>query len=145
MKTKILTTLATLALAVCVWALYYLHALWGAGPIRIGLQIAAALLMVWARITFGLRSFHFTANPTHGELITSGPFRFIRNPIYAAILLFAWAGISSKLTPLTTLIGLVILAMLLLRIFLEEKELTAHYPDYVAYARQTRRLIPFVL
>ncbi len=143
MATKILTTLATLALAFSVWALYRLHAIFGAGPITIGLQIAAALLMIWARITFGLRSFHFTANPTEGKLITSGPYRYMRNPIYAAILLFAWTGISTHLTTITALLGLVILSMLLLRIFLEEEELTAHYSEYAAYARQTTRLIPF--
>jgi len=141
---KALTTLATFILAIAIYGLYRIHALLGTGPITVGLQVAAALLMVWARITFGLRSFHFTANPTEGELITSGPFRHVRNPIYAAILLFSWTGISTNLTPLTALLGLLILAMLLVRIFYEERQLTAHYPEYAAYARNTRRLIPFI-
>ena len=59
-------------------------------------QIAAGVLMFWARRTFGRRSFHLTADPTEGGLVTSGPYRYIRHPIYASIILFAWAGIGSS-------------------------------------------------
>ena len=48
--------------------------------------------MVAARITFGRRSFHAAANPTEGGLVTTGPYAYIRHPIYAAILYFVWAG-----------------------------------------------------
>ena len=44
--------------------------------------------MVWARVAFGRRSFHFAANPTAGGLVTWGPYRFVRHPIYSSILLF---------------------------------------------------------
>jgi len=44
--------------------------------------------MLWARLTFGGRSFHAGANPTAGGVVTTGPYRFVRHPIYAAILYF---------------------------------------------------------
>ena len=34
----------------------------------ISLQAVAVLLLLWARITFGLRSFHVVADPTEGGL-----------------------------------------------------------------------------
>ncbi len=102
------------------------------------------MLMVWARLTFGLRSFHFTANPTEGELVTSGPFRYVRNPIYAAVLLFTWTGVATNFTLASALLGLLVLAMLLVRILCEEGELRAHYPEYADYARTTKRLVPFL-
>ena len=37
------------------------------------IQLGAIGLMVWARLTFGKRSFHASANPTAGGLVTSGP------------------------------------------------------------------------
>ena len=44
-------------------------------PAAIALQAIAAVLFVWARATFGLRSFHPAANPTEGGLVTTGPYR----------------------------------------------------------------------
>src|SRR5437867_12746354 len=67
-------------------------ALFSPNPLIIGAQVAAAALMVWARIAFGRRSFHATATPTAGGLVTSGPYRSIRHPIYTAGCLFSTAG-----------------------------------------------------
>ena len=66
--------------------------LFSVSPLVIAAQVAAAALMVWARATFGIRSFHATADPTEGGLVTSGPYRIIRHPIYTAVCLFTCAG-----------------------------------------------------
>ena len=66
--------------------------LFSPSPIIIALQAAAVLLMIWARIIFGRRSFHAVANPTGGGLVTNGAYRHIRHPIYASVCLFTWAG-----------------------------------------------------
>jgi len=50
------------------------------------IQVCAFALMVWARKTFGNRSFHASADPTEGGLVTTGPCRYFRHPIYAAVL-----------------------------------------------------------
>jgi protein-S-isoprenylcysteine O-methyltransferase Ste14 len=137
--------LATAGLAAAILVLYFRHNLFSASPVVIGLQGIAALLMVWARVTFGVRSFHAAANPTEGGLVTTGPYRFIRNPIYSAILLFAWAGIAAHVSLLTILLGAFIAIAIALRIACEEIFLRGHFPDYEAYARRTPRIIPFVL
>src|SRR6476646_11440277 len=85
--------LATMLLAVCVVLLVLRHSLFAANPSGIALQVLAALLMLWARLTFGMRSFHATANPTAGGLVSTGPYRYWRHPIYAAVLLFMWTGV----------------------------------------------------
>src|SRR5262245_36894731 len=64
-------------------------------PVPIAVQVAAGALMLWARLTFRVRSFHAGADPTPGGLVTTGPYRFVRHPIYTAILLFVWAGVAS--------------------------------------------------
>jgi protein-S-isoprenylcysteine O-methyltransferase Ste14 len=112
-------------------------------PITIGLQVLAALLMIWARITFGLRSFHAAANPTEGELVTRGPYGLVRNPIYAAVILFVWAGVGAHLGLASAALGLLVLGGMLVRIFSEERELRAHYKDaYAAYCQRVKRLVP---
>jgi protein-S-isoprenylcysteine O-methyltransferase Ste14 len=71
------------------------RAILSVSPLVIATQVASVLLAVWARVTFGRRSFHAAANPTEGGLVTSGPYHFIRHPIYTAICLFAATGVAA--------------------------------------------------
>jgi protein-S-isoprenylcysteine O-methyltransferase Ste14 len=102
-------------------------------------------LVLWARATFGMRSFHFAANPTQGELVTRGPYRYVRNPIYAGAWLIIWTGVAVHWSPVNAALGGVIAITLLIRIACEERLLRAAYPEYANYARKTARLIPFVI
>ncbi len=120
-------------------------ALFATGPLSIAIQVVAFLLMAWARIRFGGRSFHASAEATHGPLETGGPFAFVRNPIYAAILLFL-AGSLTAYPDLVHAGALGIAALgLFIRIRAEEVELSATYgAEYAAYCARVRRLVPFV-
>src|SRR5690242_6596343 len=145
MTTKQVSLLAVAVLVAAVLGLYFEKLLFADGVVGITLQVAAAALMLAARLTFGARSFHAGANPTEGGLVTGGPYRFIRHPIYAAILLFTWAGVSSHLAPLSVALAIVASAGVGVRIVCEERLVTAAYPEYADYARRTKRIIPFVL
>lgn len=142
---KSISIVATAILIACVLALLLRHSFFGRGPISITLQILGLLLVLWARLAFGMRSFHFAANPTEGPLITSGPYRYIRNPIYAAVWLASWTGIAVHWSLLHAFLGLAILAALIVKIFCEELLLRHKYPEYGEYAQRTARLIPFLL
>lgn len=132
-----------LALAAMVLLLYR-KSLLGIGPVSDTVQILAVILMLWARITFGRRSFHAIANPTSGGLVTSGPYKYLRHPIYAAILYFVWAGISVHFSLIDFLLGLAVTIGLFVRLLSEERLVTQQYPDYVTYAARTKRIIPFI-
>lgn len=113
-------------------------------PITITIQLCSIAFMIWARITFGFRSFHASANTTNGKLVTTGPYRWLRHPIYAAVIYFSWASVISY--PFMITIGAVILISggLYIRMILEEKALRLTYDDYPEYARHTKRIIPFI-
>jgi protein-S-isoprenylcysteine O-methyltransferase Ste14 len=143
-KEKLLSLAGFLAALAGIVYLALTRQLFGSGPVVLAVQVAAALLMIWARVTFGRRSFHATANPTAGGLVTSGPYRYWRHPIYAAILYFVWAGVLSHLSAGSIAAALVITAGLGARMFLEEKLLRREYPDYQEYSARTRRVIPFL-
>ena len=113
-------------------------------PLVIGAEAVAAALMVWARWTFGYRSFHAAANPTVGGLTTTGPYRFIRHPIYTAVLLFGWAGVLAHWSPINALLGALLLIGAIARMLCEERMLIAVYPEYRAYAQATKRVVPYV-
>src|SRR5881398_2225420 len=66
--------------------------LFSLSPLAISVQVLAFVLFLWGRIAFGRRSYHVVADPTEGGLVTGGPYRYIRHPIYAAFCLFVSAG-----------------------------------------------------
>jgi len=113
-------------------------------PAIIGIQVLSFFLMIWARITFKSRSFHLTADTTEGELVTSGPYRWLRHPIYAAVIYFGWACFISFPKTETLIAVIFITGGLFLRMLLEEKALIKTYPEYVEYSKQAKRLIPFI-
>jgi protein-S-isoprenylcysteine O-methyltransferase Ste14 len=125
--------------------LFFLKSIFAVEPVGITIQVLAVLLMLWARATFGVRSLHAAANPTSGGLVTNGPYRFIRHPIYAAILYFLGVGIASHLSWATFALGLVAIAASSVRIYSEERLIVERYPEYEEYAARTKRVIPFVI
>ncbi len=108
------------------------------------IQGMAFVLMLWARNTLGMRSFHLTANPSQGNLVTTGPYKLIRHPIYAAVCLFVWASVLAAPSLRTALFSTVVTVGAILRIICEERSLLESYPEYGRYSCQTKRMIPFV-
>jgi protein-S-isoprenylcysteine O-methyltransferase Ste14 len=108
------------------------------------IQLAAVALMVWARLTFGRRSFHPAPDVTGGGLVTTGPYRFIRHPIYTAACVFCWAGVLANITLVTLSAGALLLVGALIRILAEERLLVERYPEYRLYALRTQRMVPFL-
>jgi len=137
--------IAFVILLVAILALVYRHALFATHPAGIAVQVLAVLLMVWARLTLKWRSFQPMASPTQGELITTGPYRFVRHPIYAAILYFILIGLAFHLVLTNVILAAVALLALAIRIVSEERLLIAQYPEYQVYATRTKRVIPYIL
>lgn len=144
MNLKLVSVVAFILLALAIIYLFTVHRLFGHAPVAIALQVVAVLLMLWARITFGRRSFHAGANPTAGGLVTSGPYRYLRHPIYVAILLFTLTGVFSNWAPASAITGIFIIAAVFVRMLCEETLLRARYPEYAEYSRSAKRLVPFV-
>ena len=100
---------------------------------------------IWARHTIGANwSGRVTVKVDH-QLIQSGPYAFVRHPIYSGIL----TGVLGTALA-TNLIGLIIVGVLGAYFYysasVEEKNLTATFPTaYPAYRARTKMLIPFLL
>ena len=120
------------------------HALLSHSPVVIGIQVAAAGLVLWARITFGRRSFHAAANPTEGGLVTTGPYRHIRHPIYTAACLFGWAGVLANMSVVSVALGGLLILGAVMRMLTEERLVVQRYPAYRQYAQTTKRMVPYV-
>jgi protein-S-isoprenylcysteine O-methyltransferase Ste14 len=108
------------------------------------LQVGAIALMFWARLTFGMRSFNATANATEGKLVTHGPYRWFRHPIYAALIYF-FVGVALSYPFIDAILAIFLIILCLFsRMFLEEKSLLETYEEYADYCKSTKRVIPYV-
>jgi protein-S-isoprenylcysteine O-methyltransferase Ste14 len=113
-----------------------------------GLVITAGGLgfAVWARIHLGKNWSGSPAIRVGQKIIRSGPYRIVRNPIYAGILL----GVTGTALALGTVWALctipLLLAAFLLKIHVEEQFLLEEFgEEYLQYKREVRALIPFVI
>jgi protein-S-isoprenylcysteine O-methyltransferase Ste14 len=115
------------------------------GVVGVAVFATGIALAIWARIYLGRNWGMPTSQKADPELVTSGPYRFVRHPIYTGILI---GVVGTALV--TNLIGLIIAGVLAAYFFysasVEEKNLTATFPTaYPAYRTHTKMLIPFVL
>jgi protein-S-isoprenylcysteine O-methyltransferase Ste14 len=141
---KVISILGLVVMIGALIGLYKIGVLFTPQPIAIALQLIAVALMLWARVTFGRRSFHAAANPTAGGLVTTGPYRFIRHPIYTAVCLFGWGPIVVHLSLVSVGLGILLLLGALMRMVCEEQLVKQKYPEYVEYAEVTKRMIPYL-
>jgi len=86
------------------------------------------------------RSFSIMAETR--RLVTTGPYRFVRHPLYLAEEI-AMVGVFMQFTSVWTVLLLAAqIAFQLRRIHNEETVLAASFPEYAAYSQTTARLIP---
>ena len=116
------------------------------GWIGVVLCVTGLAFCVWARFTLGRNwSGVVTLNGGH-ELITRGPYAWVRHPIYTGLLTMAVGTV----VVLGHLAGIIAMPFLFVSFWIklryEEKVMLEKFPDeYVDYQRRVKRLIPFVL
>lgn len=112
----------------------------------LGLAILAAggLFGTWGMAALGRNLTPFPKPIEGGELVTHGPYRLVRHPIYAGLIFgtLGWALFRGSL------VGLALAVLLFLFFDLksrrEEQWLAAAYPDYAAYQKRVKKLAPWV-
>jgi protein-S-isoprenylcysteine O-methyltransferase Ste14 len=112
----------------------------------VGLIIVVAGLgfAVWARWHLGSNwSSSVTVKDQH-ELIRSGPYGYVRHPIYSGMLLgIVGTAVTFGEWRDVLALGLALLA-LIYKSRVEEKRMRETFPEYEQYRRETAALVPFV-
>lgn len=78
------------------------------------------------------------------KLVTGGIYRYIRHPMYLAVLGLCLSFLCSNFSVLNALVFFILFLTLYLKILLEEVNLLAVFPQYASYIKKSKRLLPFI-
>ncbi len=115
------------------------------GALGVAICALGVAVAVQARVVLGRNWGIPMSRRVDPELVTSGPYRFVRHPIYSGILL---AMVGSALATGPIWIGALVLSgsYFLYSAGREEAFMLERFPEqYPPYRRRTKMLIPFVL
>ena len=142
-----------------------LHALTGAGaiiasfmakgqigippqPVKslgLGIFVAGSLLFVWSLLHLRA-AFRGNVDPVTDRLVTTGPYRIVRHPVYLAMVVMAFGlalGLRSVLG--IALTALTFIPSAIYRARLEEQSLEERFRDaWTAYRSRTRFIVPLI-
>jgi protein-S-isoprenylcysteine O-methyltransferase Ste14 len=76
------------------------------------------------------------------KLVTDGPYRFVRHPLYLGEQVAIAGVLLQYLSPVAILVFAVQIALQFYRMSCEEKVLAAAFPEYAAYTQRTWRVLP---
>ena len=110
------------------------------------LAVLALALAVWTLRHNRVGNFSIHPKPkSSGFLVTTGPYHWIRHPMYSSVLLGA-AALALLSRPLAGWTAWLALALVLfLKSLLEENWLQQRHPDYGAYMQRSKRFLPWLL
>ncbi|MBO9648829.1 MAG: isoprenylcysteine carboxylmethyltransferase family protein [Variovorax sp.] len=146
----------------CIFGLIWINLpVWGDDPLLAPSQLLASLLLA-ASVLLPLHAVHQlrrVGQPGGARkdeallrfekttrLVTTGAFKYIRHPMYAALICLAWGVFLQRFTWLGLLLVLVSTALLFVTAKREEQECLEHFGDaYRNYMRHTHRFVPFLL
>ncbi|HYY46979.1 MAG TPA: isoprenylcysteine carboxylmethyltransferase family protein [Candidatus Angelobacter sp.] len=101
--------------------------------------------MVWALYSLSYLRHRFSIVPEARGLVTTGPYEVVRHPLYLGEIVAGFGLVLPTLLSAHILVLAVFIGAQITRTYFEERVLRTAYPTYEAYARRTRRLIPFIL
>jgi protein-S-isoprenylcysteine O-methyltransferase Ste14 len=112
--------------------------------IGFALFVMGLSLAVWARVCLGRNWGMPMSEKVDAELVTTGPYRFIRNPIYSGIILAA-VGTTVAVSWFWLLVVVLPGAYFVYSAVVEERTMLRLFPSsYPQYRRSTKMLIPFI-
>ena len=114
-------------------------------PILLLPALVAVPLALWAFRTMGIRySKPGPEVPEDARLVEHGPYRFIRHPMYTALLMATGSFAAGDRSLYGPLLWAGLAVTLVAKALYEERLLTDHFPQYADYKRRTARFVPFV-
>lgn len=105
---------------------------------------AAIVIGLWAVITMKFKVSVLPDVRAKQVLYTGGPYRYIRHPMYSAVLLFCLAAVYNRFNGITVILWAELLIVLMIKLRYEERQLSAKFDNYKHYMQHSKRLLPLV-
>jgi len=139
----VIALIVLLLLRVRAFRGHAMHDPWLAG-LGVALFVMGLTLAIWARVFLGRNWGAPMSEKDNPELVTTGPYRWIRNPIYSGLIL-AMIGTATAVSVSWLAVVALLGGYFVYSAFMEQRFMIARFPDtYPAYQRSTKMLIPFV-
>ena len=107
---------------------------------------AGAGLGLWALAHNRPGNFNIRPLPLEGgHLVHTGPYRWIRHPMYSAVMLCAGACAWAAASWWGWAAAAALVAVLATKAHFEERWMLLRHPGYAAYRQGTRRFLPFLV
>jgi len=113
-----------------------------AGPLGLGLIAAGATFFVAGLLSLGRNLTPFPRPKDGATLVRTGPYRVVRNPVYAGGILLSAGNTLWHRRPLGLLGTAALLVFFDAKASREERWLEQRFPEYPAYRRRTKKLVP---
>lgn len=109
------------------------------------LILFAIILVIWAVISMTKSRLKILPEPAkNATLITDGPYKYIRHPMYTALIMGSIGLVIAHFTWLRLFLLAGLFLVLVYKLLYEEALLSEKFDDYAEYKRNTYRLFPFV-
>lgn len=79
------------------------------------------------------------------SLVVSGPYRWVRHPMYTAMMIGAFGHLIQGVTMERIGVYIILVAVLYFKARFEEELMVEQFPFYADYMNATKRFIPFVV
>ena len=118
----------------------------GSAPAGAGCLLACGgLLGVWSLTSNRPGNFNIRPLPrAGGQLVQSGPYRWIRHPMYSAVMVCGLACVWANPMVWAWLALLALVAVLASKAAVEERWMLSAHAGYAEYRARTRRFVPGV-
>ncbi|MEO7322228.1 MAG: isoprenylcysteine carboxylmethyltransferase family protein [Burkholderiales bacterium] len=107
--------------------------------------VASIALGIYTLLYNRLGNFNIRPEPkASGRLITSGPYRLIRHPMYSALMLAMAAFVAAEQSALKLGLWIALGLTLLSKAGFEEQLMSEKFPNYQDYRERSKRFIPYI-
>lgn len=117
---------------------------WASTGLGLMLGVFGGIVALWGLVGLGRNLTALPHPKDDAQLVTDGPYRLVRHPIYSGLILVSLAWGLLWGSPFLILLGAGLFLFFDIKSRREEAWLRHRYPGYANYARRTRKLIPFI-